>query len=1537
MHFCRLVGALSIGLILGLCTTRAWAYEPTQATTTLLDQNPGLLVLAQEDQLAALYGAILASDSDSATTTDDFVNSFLAAHADALGVDDVSLIFEEKVTAGNSLIYTYTQEIESLPVENSVVKIPVFLGATETICHIGIRLTPHPGSALPADLLTANDATNVVSQSPDYGHLTTFSTPEKVIFEDDDRILHRAWRLNGLDDDESYLFYVDTNSGNMVGIINQVYSGTVSGTVTGYATPGVMSDNPNNVNSCPAPAAMRGVQVSVLGGEEDQEFANLEGEYGPLSDSRDEFTVESQLIGEWVTVVDSAEMDLIVSGSVTPSISQVELVFNDVAEDCNLQSQQETATAQVNAFLHAQGTHDWFKKLDPSAVQIDQNVTATVNLTGFCTASFSVTANGPSIRLSQSSVLYGCMNSASSTIVSHEYGHFISVHQHGGRRWSTEMLEGVADVIASLRLNSPLMGSDWITALGGDPIRDLDTDVRLDIPDTYYMHCAQCYNRLAGHCPGVALGGAFWDLSKRLRCCSNDPDDGECADDPIALCTEATVATDCQVGQYCSDRPTEELASRFMSLTVGILDDRVIGEVLCADDDDGNPGSDPPTPHYTMILETFADLHGWPPDPLALDQGGVIVEWDGPPGDPTLGVDYIVEFDAPRPPNVTLITTEKVVPVDRWFIGRIDSRSGQPGDLGTITADWAAPSDQNIAVQVGGLATVPCRSVNVVDIPAQSVSNFSNIQLNLTGHLTEKAKCVPVAGTCNGGTNDGLSCTAELDCPGGDCSASVGGLIEGTVAGKAQGIEARGIGSGDSQPGSLDIGNLFRSLGTASIDTIPPGSSLDICTWRNAQIHGEFHGTIQTRTDLSGLIISGEGVSTGNLEVAGAITFRIDIKGDMEGDIHASARLSARVRIDGEFGGDICGSNISTDTPLDQQLGSGSSILLGPKGTVCGDNCPFATSDRTYYVDQAAAPGGDGRSWAMAYKDLQDALDDAVAATKAVEIWVADGTYLPSVETIPGVPRSVTFELPDRLQIYGGFTGTETRRCQRDPGVNRPILSGDLNGDDNVQNYDDNAYHVLTVSGTGDRARIDGFTITAGNATSSNGGAIVIDNANPTITNCRIYLNRAVQGGGVQINNSASPVFSDCLFTDNTAVGSFPQLAGNGGAVLVSNISNPEFVNCTFVANFSQNADAIHNASSGTPLITNCILWDNVYILANGPPKPAIVGTATVNYSLVQDDVPNDGIVWDGTGNIDIDPEFLDPGPGDIFGFPSRTLQVYASSPSIEVGNNPSIDATVALTDLAGDERRVDADQDGNAQVDLGVYEFSAGVPVQAATTPSGEAGFTKDRYISFVPGNAGSQVAVRVTLVSSTLFSITIVPPWQWWVGAPVEVSENSGVVDPAAAPTFPTFMASTLECAPVYYDWTGISEVHVYDEATVPDAIYHVQMIPENGDTSDEQAYSAPLVISTSIWGDIVGYLDLGPNYWTGPDGSVDFTSDVTAVLDKFTNASNAPLKSRADQDPNEPDRLINISDVTFVLGAFGGDDYPFTNAGEGPQPCP
>ena len=140
-------------------------------------------------------------------------------------------------------------------------------------------------------------------------------------------------------------------------------------------------------------------------------------------------------------------------------------------------------------------------------------------------------------------------------------------------------------------------------------------------------------------------------------------------------------------------------------------------------------------------------------------------------------------------------------------------------------------------------------------------------------------------------------------------------------------------------------------------------------------------------------------------------------------------------------------------------------------------SCLYARS-QVIYIDNSATGAGDGTSWEDAYTDLQDGLTLSVTGD---EIWVAAGTYTPHLSD-----RSVSFQMVDGVNMYGGFAGSETAVDQRVAMANTTVLSGDLNGDDvGFTNNDENSQTVVT----GADATLDRFTITGGNANGSGGNS----------------------------------------------------------------------------------------------------------------------------------------------------------------------------------------------------------------------------------------------------------------------------------------------------------------------------------------------------------------------------------------------------------------------------------------------------------------
>ncbi|UAY55475.1 right-handed parallel beta-helix repeat-containing protein [Arachidicoccus terrestris] len=284
---------------------------------------------------------------------------------------------------------------------------------------------------------------------------------------------------------------------------------------------------------------------------------------------------------------------------------------------------------------------------------------------------------------------------------------------------------------------------------------------------------------------------------------------------------------------------------------------------------------------------------------------------------------------------------------------------------------------------------------------------------------------------------------------------------------------------------------------------------------------------------------------------------------------------------------------------------------------------------RVVYVDQQVAVSGDGSSWALAYKTLSDALENAAGSLTTDSILVAAGTYYPTGQQTGTDRDSAFLILRSGIKIYGGYP---TGGGVRDTAANATVLSGNIGDPDNI---DDNSVHVLVVAGVGlsaDSIVLDGlsFNDAAGSATDSyvtyngisvfrpagggvncsfnanenivfrnctfsknvmhsaiGGAGMYITGTSPLITNCTFANNSGSGSGGGIFVDYASPVIDHCMFADNS-------IQGSGGAIFNYDGSNSVISNCTFERNSSSGTGgaAIFNISS-TPVIIHCNFIEN--------------------------------------------------------------------------------------------------------------------------------------------------------------------------------------------------------------------------------------------------------------------------------------------------------------------------------------------------------
>jgi len=206
------------------------------------------------------------------------------------------------------------------------------------------------------------------------------------------------------------------------------------------------------------------------------------------------------------------------------------------------------------------------------------------------------------------------------------------------------------------------------------------------------------------------------------------------------------------------------------------------------------------------------------------------------------------------------------------------------------------------------------------------------------------------------------------------------------------------------------------------------------------------------------------------------------------------------------------------------------------------------------YVNGSLTTGdNNGASWQNAFRGpgaLSRALDSAGSLSK---VFVAEGTYFPTDD----LDRSVSFEIPDGVQLFGGFRGDESSEFFRPArGLAPTILSGDLAQDDTqpFNNRDDNSYHVVRVA-TGATGRIDGFTVRDGHAADpassvgQTGGGLLCEGV-CSVVDCLFEDNFALLTGGA-IHSSTAPLsVKDSDFFENQAGNLVPTQAPDGGGAV---------------------------------------------------------------------------------------------------------------------------------------------------------------------------------------------------------------------------------------------------------------------------------------------------------------------------------------------------------------------------------------------------
>lgn len=238
------------------------------------------------------------------------------------------------------------------------------------------------------------------------------------------------------------------------------------------------------------------------------------------------------------------------------------------------------------------------------------------------------------------------------------------------------------------------------------------------------------------------------------------------------------------------------------------------------------------------------------------------------------------------------------------------------------------------------------------------------------------------------------------------------------------------------------------------------------------------------------------------------------------------------------------------------------------------------------YVDAAAPPGGDGKSWETAYKYLNDAFFK-------LEAYIHDYNWSPVIHVAEGIYYPGEFEdqwyldnamedafwafcVSSHLQLLGGFpSGGGERNAQ----IYKSVLSGDIDKNDITDEFGvtvnpedivgSNAATIMLIQGENDDdalfttqdTLIDGFIITGSaesleNSSKAAVGVVSSSFFQPTLSNLTFTGNQhsALEINGGEGTNCA-PIIDNCVFQKSNR------------AITISGHSSPRILNSSFINN----------------------------------------------------------------------------------------------------------------------------------------------------------------------------------------------------------------------------------------------------------------------------------------------------------------------------------------------------------------------------------
>jgi hypothetical protein len=515
------------------------------------------------------------------------VSNWLRDNQESFAIQgNLNLVEKNVAIVSNNNIFTifdYQQKMNGLPVEKSFVRILVKNGQVGNLNNPVILVSSNLAKFLPpaeetvrltleqakrslrqsrikdilSTIATDEESLNFYSASQDKAISQLFEqvegAPQPVIFFN--KITGksaRVWKITithpDINQPRSIAVFVSARDGKIIQAENQVYH--YGGFVRGI---GNIDDWPDvgNPEHGIASLPLENLQVDLLT-TGDIQYTSANGQYSFSGQNPNPF-LSANLRGRWVRVFDVGAPSN--NNALSPySINPYNFLFNPEP-----QGPGSFTTANVNAYRATNLIHNFFRSRAGNFNAIDFQIPAQTNINDTCNAYYW------NNMLAFFRAGNDCANTAYSTIVAHEYGHFWVERRNLAQN---AFGEGFADSAAILAYNTTDVGRSFYTNNGGT----------MRTPGTANV-LYPCIGEI--HYCGQTLGGVWSKILESFKL--SYPNTG--LEDARQLFVNWALVTGGEDSNAQAAHPLTAV------------------EVLSVDDDNGNLADG--TPHYDEICDAF--------------------------------------------------------------------------------------------------------------------------------------------------------------------------------------------------------------------------------------------------------------------------------------------------------------------------------------------------------------------------------------------------------------------------------------------------------------------------------------------------------------------------------------------------------------------------------------------------------------------------------------------------------------------------------------------------------------------------------------------------------------------------------------------------------------------------------------------------------------------------------------------------------------------------------------------------------------------